>query len=193
MVMIETLYSHFFHPSRRKILLVAASWMASCQRSTKEGHIVNDIVDYANHGGTASPRLIREIGNPANADVFISHVSRYLWGYVTTQVDVQLGAPTKREIALRKKKAFCAGNVRDIIGNPFNPPRAGPAEKATWLAPEVQHLATEIYHRREKGLPILADMIEEAGCQRQDILDHLRSWGPHFPGCWALDLILGNS
>ena len=41
-------------------------------------------------------------------------------------------------------------------------------------------------------LAILADALEEAGCNSIDILAHLRSPGPHVRGCWALDLILGK-
>jgi hypothetical protein len=40
-------------------------------------------------------------------------------------------------------------------------------------------------------LPILADALQEAGCDSAQLLDHLRSPHPrHTRGCWALDLIL---
>jgi hypothetical protein len=39
-------------------------------------------------------------------------------------------------------------------------------------------------------LGILADALEDAGCDHAGILTHLRSPGPHAPGCWALDLLL---
>jgi hypothetical protein len=32
-----------------------------------------------------------------------------------------------------------------------------------------------------------------AGCTDADLLDHLRSPGPHVRGCWAVDLVLGIS
>jgi hypothetical protein len=35
--------------------------------------------------------------------------------------------------------------------------------------------------------------LEEAGCDNQEILDHLRSPGPHVRGCWPVDLCLGRS
>jgi hypothetical protein len=38
----------------------------------------------------------------------------------------------------------------------------------------------------------LTDALEEAGCTTQELLDHLRSPGPHVRGCFALDLVLGN-
>jgi len=41
-------------------------------------------------------------------------------------------------------------------------------------------------------LPILADALEEAGCDDVDVLAHLRGPGPHARGCWALDLVLGR-
>jgi hypothetical protein len=42
-------------------------------------------------------------------------------------------------------------------------------------------------------LPILADALEDAGCNSADIVNHCRSGGPHVKGCWVVDLILGNS
>jgi hypothetical protein len=39
-------------------------------------------------------------------------------------------------------------------------------------------------------LAVLADALEEAGCDDAGLPGHLRSAGPHWRGCWALDLIL---
>ena len=39
-------------------------------------------------------------------------------------------------------------------------------------------------------LAILADALQDAGCDNDDILDHCRGPGPHVRGCWALDLVL---
>ena len=47
--------------------------------------------------------------------------------------------------------------------------------------------------RAFERLPILADALEDAGCSNADILNHLRSDGPHMRGCWPVDLILGKS
>lgn len=36
-------------------------------------------------------------------------------------------------------------------------------------------------------LPILADALEDAGCDNADLLEHCRSGGPHVPGeCWVM-------
>jgi hypothetical protein len=55
-------------------------------------------------------------------------------------------------------------------------------------------LASSAYEERTFDvLPILADLLEEAGCEDASILDHCRGLGPHFRGCWVIDLLLGKS
>ena len=41
-------------------------------------------------------------------------------------------------------------------------------------------------------LALLADALEDAGCDSAEVLGHLRGPGPHVRGCWALDLCLGR-
>ena len=47
--------------------------------------------------------------------------------------------------------------------------------------------------RRFEDLPVLADLLEEAGLTDAALLGHLRGPGPHALGCWALDAVLGKS
>lgn len=83
-----------------------------------------------------------------------------------------------------------ASIVRDIFGNPFHPVTVYPS----WLTPDVLALATGIYAGRAfDRLPILADALQDAGVDSDELLSHLRSDGPHCKGCWALDLVLGKS
>jgi hypothetical protein len=43
-------------------------------------------------------------------------------------------------------------------------------------------------------LPVLADALEDAGCEASELLTHLRDpEQKHCRGCWALDLLLGKS
>jgi hypothetical protein len=43
------------------------------------------------------------------------------------------------------------------------------------------------------GMPVLADALQEAGCDCDDLLSHLRDTSAtHVRGCWALDLVLGK-
>jgi hypothetical protein len=80
--------------------------------------------------------------------------------------------------------------LHDITGNPFRPVAVDPA----WLTSTVVSLAEGIYAERAfDRLPILADALQDAGCDSADILDHCRGPGPHARGCWVLDLLLGKS
>ena len=64
----------------------------------------------------------------------------------------------------------------------------------TQVAGAAECLARETYDDRAfHRLPILADALEDAGCDDEAILGHLRSHGPHVRGCWAVDLCLGLS
>jgi hypothetical protein len=48
-----------------------------------------------------------------------------------------------------------------------------------------------MYESHDFGaLPILADALEDAGCEDTDILAHCRGRAPHVPGCWVVDLVL---
>lgn len=78
--------------------------------------------------------------------------------------------------------------LRDIVGNPFCPAICDPS----WLTSDVATLAQGIYAVRAfDRAPILADALQDAGCESALILDHLRGAGQHARGCWAIDLLLG--
>lgn len=79
--------------------------------------------------------------------------------------------------------------LREQLGNPFRPSRFEPA----WRTETVLALAEGIEADRAfDRMPILADALEEAGCDERPMLDHLRGPGPHARGCWVLDLILNR-
>jgi hypothetical protein len=79
--------------------------------------------------------------------------------------------------------------LRDLFGNPFHPVSAEPS----WLTSTVLQLAASIYADRAfDRLPILADALQDVGCDRADMLDHCRGPGPHVRGCWVVDLVLGK-
>ncbi len=63
-----------------------------------------------------------------------------------------------------------------------------------WRTSTVLQLAQGIYDDRTfDQLPILADALQDAGCDKDDILNHFRDPNAtHVRGCWALDLVLGK-
>lgn len=79
--------------------------------------------------------------------------------------------------------------IRDIFGSPFRSVAFDPA----WQSETAVALATGIYTERAfDRMPILADALEEAGCDDVDVLAHCRGPGPHVRGCWVVDRVLGK-
>jgi hypothetical protein len=94
------------------------------------------------------------------------------------------GAP--RALVLRRRFAAV---LRDVVGDPARPVTADPA----WLTPTARAIARHVYEFGDfSPLPILADALQDAGCDSTALLAHCRGGGPHVPGCWAIDLVLGE-
>jgi hypothetical protein len=78
----------------------------------------------------------------------------------------------------------------EVFGNPFRPITLDPS----WLTSTVLALANGIYTERAfDRMPILADALQDAGCDNENILNHCRAPGPHTRGCWVCDLLLNKS
>jgi len=79
--------------------------------------------------------------------------------------------------------------LRDIFGNPFRPVAFLPE----WRTGTATALASLMYEARDfSALPILADALQDAGCDSTAVLDHCRGAGPHVRGCWVVDLVSGK-
>jgi hypothetical protein len=81
--------------------------------------------------------------------------------------------------------------LRDIAGNPFRPVAFLPA----WRTDTVVALARTMYDSREfSAMPILADALQDAGCENEQVLNHCRDLNQvHVRGCWVLDAVLQKS
>ncbi|MCE9566333.1 MAG: hypothetical protein K8U57_30280 [Planctomycetes bacterium] len=84
-----------------------------------------------------------------------------------------------------------AALLRDIFGNPFEPVTFSPE----WRTSTAFAIAREMYVSRDfSAMPILADALQDAGCDNEDILNHCRDANQiHVRGCWIVDLVLGKS
>ena len=81
-----------------------------------------------------------------------------------------------------------SNHLRDLF-SPFRPAPFDPA----WLTATAVALARYAYDAGEFGaLPILADALQDAGCDNDDVLNHCRGEAAHVRGCWVLDAILGT-
>jgi hypothetical protein len=80
--------------------------------------------------------------------------------------------------------------VRELFGDPFARAKMDPA----WRTDTALAVARRAYDSRDfAALPILADALQDAGCEHEPLLNHLRDTSaPHYRGCWALDWVLGK-
>lgn len=91
---------------------------------------------------------------------------------------------------LTAELAFQADLLRDLFGNPFVPVAIDPG----WRTGAVLALAGSAAESGDYGvLPILADALQEAGCEDAEVLGHCRGGGTHAPGCWVVEAVLGLS
>lgn len=80
--------------------------------------------------------------------------------------------------------------LRDLFGNPFRSVGLEPE----WLTGTVLALARGIYAEPAfDRLPILADALQDAGCDEEELLAHCREPREHARGCWVVDMLLGKS
>lgn len=90
--------------------------------------------------------------------------------------------------AWRKALAQRGPILREIFANPFRSLTQSSLPLSESAARLAQSIDAEAAFDR---LPILADAIEECGCQDAGLLEHLRGPESHRRGCWALDRVLG--
>jgi hypothetical protein len=130
----------------------------------------------------------RDVFRVASGAAFLSSVSAAPWFFdPNTGLPLGRGDPDCRALARWEQCEL----MRELFGNPFRPAQFDQA----WRTHEgglVTHLARDIYdEKRFTHLPVLADLLEEAGCGDETLLAHLHQPGNHLRGCWALDRVLG--
>jgi hypothetical protein len=102
-------------------------------------------------------------------------------------------AELKREKAAKKQLARL---LREIVGNPFTPPRF---EKA-WRTAAVKKAAKDIFENRAfDRMTALAGALLDADCDEEAVLRHCRGtelWAKeppvHVRGCWVIELALNR-
>jgi hypothetical protein len=112
--------------------------------------------------------------------------------FVTAAVEGAIDAlcgPSATKV--RREQKVQAALLRDVLGNPFRPVTFAPA----WRTDTAVSLARQMYEARDfSALPILADALQDAGCNSEDALAHCRDPKQvHVRGCWVVDLVLGKN
>ena len=93
------------------------------------------------------------------------------------------------EFRQAEEEAAQVVTIRCIFGGLFRPV----AVEAGWLTETVVALARRVDEAGEFDvLPILADALQDAGCDDPDILNHCQGGRVHARGCWVVDRVLGK-
>jgi hypothetical protein len=110
-------------------------------------------------------------------------------GFYAARHAVEFAGYGKKGVGDDVTRAAQAALARDILGPlDYRPVVLDP----NWLTSTVTALARQVYESGDfSPMPILADALQDAGCDSPDVLDHCRGPGPHVRGCWAVDLIRG--
>jgi len=164
--------------------LAGADELAKARVDAKDADYVPGWVDYG--GETELYREVEAVllvaaDNPDPAAVIAAcaHATN------TRPAPVPGGEDTRRVEEAR----WQAEVVRCVLGNPFLPVTFDPK----WRTETAVALASGIYAERAfDRMPILADALQDAGCEDEHLLAHCREPGPHVRGCWVVDLVLGK-
>jgi hypothetical protein len=132
-------------------------------------------------------RYRRDLG----LNTFAIHIAHDFWADFYDYAFDNLGKQSTYDLGVLREdpSIFLPAVMREIFGNPFRPAVFEPA----WRMDTTVSLAHQVYESRDfTAMPILADALEEAGCDNEDMLNHCRVPGPHVRGCWVVDLVLGK-
>jgi hypothetical protein len=196
---------------RRSMLFACACQRRLSHQSDCQRQLLETMEQDADGQATPSDvlRTLQDIGDDVDLVYVTSSVGKSDWAISESLdsaafvADAVLGDSVMREGGvtealkpdLARKAVYDAEKgvqctlLRDIFGNPFRPVTLNPV----WQTSNVTALAQSIYDDRAfDRLPILADALEDAGCDNADILNHGRQPGEHVRRCWVVDLVLGK-
>jgi hypothetical protein len=132
-------------------------------------------------------RYRRDLG----INTFAVHIAHDLWADFYEYAFDNLGKRSKYDLSVLREdpSIFLPAVMREIFGNPFRPV----AFSSGWRTDTAVAIARQMYDSRDFGaMPILADALQDAGCDSEQILAHCRGPGPHVRGCWVVELVLGK-
>jgi hypothetical protein len=138
--------------------------------------------DYATEAAYAAADTDEKAGASSAAD-FAAHAADEANPSPLTP-KAQWGTAGTAELAAQAELLRC------IFGTPVRAVALHPP----WVTPAVTGLAETIYQQRAFDLlPVLADALEDAGCDNAEVLNHCRSTSTHARGCWIVDLLLARN
>lgn len=178
------------HATERKLRLIAAALVRRLKLESEPG-VTDDVIwcDDVIEAGADEPRSWDEVETVLRTRPGESWRCAHI---LARQGLHDVAKEVRRLFAFYgvSQPYFLRDLIHEVIGNPFRPVSIAPA----WRTSTVLALAEQIYATRDfTAMPILADALQDAGCDATDILNHCRAETEHVRGCWVVDLLLGKS
>lgn len=183
----------FAEPNEEMLDSVRALTDQATETRTAANRCANNAIRMKQEGDELADRAAASKNKRVEESIAIEKVRRIEEGTrQRTEMD-EFEAEERRERAANK---ILAGFLREIVGNPFQPPRFEPS----WRTPAAIQLAQDIFEDRAFDRTIrLADELLDADCDEEAVLRHLRSTElqvkeqpQHVRGCWVIELVLGR-
>ncbi len=128
------------------------------------------------------------IDGQATLTEFITRLAFEVAAWDSYSFGAILDDSTLERVAVYAPELATVPLLRDIFGNPFRPV----VFDFLWRSDTAVSLAKGMYESRDfSAMPILADALQDVGCDNDDILNHCRDEKQvHVCGCWVVDLVL---
>jgi hypothetical protein len=164
---------------------VAASWPHAFR---PDGYYMGHIcLDHSRSFARTHGRALRQSVVPG---VFEYFHFLLMTGKLDRLADILGREVDAAKVARQPTLAAFERNPHDSSGMPLPLPVIEPGW-LTWNSGCVLAMAEGILTRRSfDGMPILADALQDAGCEDEVLLGHLRAYTDHTANCWTLRLII---
>lgn len=157
---------------------------------TAEGTVAQDeitaLLREVRAGGDDVWDILAVADDTVDTHYYLSGVAA--WGIRHAEIE---GDGRRRKHVRKGEQRHQARLLRDIFG-----PLPSVPSPPTWrgLRRTFSPSPTVFYADRAfDRMPILADALQDAGCDNEDILNHCRDTNAtHVRGCWAVELVLGR-
>jgi hypothetical protein len=152
---------------------------------------VAELVDLRTASYIGDGDAVSEATMPPDEGQFIIHA--ILAAEITSWHRANPKGSRRRTHAIQQKVIIERRSISELlrcaIGNPFR----SVSIETTWHTSTVLALANGIYEEKALDrMPILADALQDADCDNEDILNHCRQPGDHVRGCFVVDRLLGK-
>jgi hypothetical protein len=112
-------------------------------------------------------------------------------------IDAMMADPAKEgieDVVLYTGRLWNMAAQIQLLREHFGDPERSVTFFSEWRTDTAILLARTMYESRDySAMPILADALQDAGCDNDDVLSHCRDTSlTHVRGCWVVDLVLGK-